>query len=282
MTFTIYPAIDLRGGQVVRLRQGDPVAQTTFGDDPAATARRWAAAGAEWLHVVNLDGAFAPGKNDRGGDRPVAGDGRIAGINLQRLAEIRAAVALPVQFGGGMRALADVALALELGATRVVLGTVAVRKPEIVREAVRQFGSERIVAGIDARDGLVATHGWRETSALDALTVALRMRDLGVQRVVYTDIARDGTLSGVNVTATVALAQQSGLNVIASGGVASLADIRALAGCAPDPTGTVPGGVAGVIVGQALYTGAIDLAAAVALAKAMDSAEASAAIEERR
>lgn len=276
MTFIIYPAIDLRKGQVVRLRQGDPAAQTTFGDDPSAVARRWAAAGAEWLHVVNLDGAFAPGEDHR------AGDPRIAAINLQRLAEIRAAVALPVQFGGGMRALADVALALELGATRVVLGTVAVRKPELVGEAVRQFGGERIVAGIDARDGLVATHGWRETSALDALTVALRMRDLGVQRVVYTDIARDGTLSGVNVQATVALAQESGLEVIASGGVASLADIRALAGCAPDPTGTVPGGVEGVIVGQALYTGAIDLAAAVALAKAMGSTEAGASAEARR
>jgi len=278
VTFIIYPAIDLRGGRVVRLRQGDPEAQTTFGDDPAAAARRWAEAGAEWLHVVNLDGAFAPGTDDRGDYRPVAGDGgitgdpQIAAINLRRLAEICAAVALPVQFGGGMRALADVALALEIGATRVVLGTVAVRKPEIVREAVRQFGSERIVAGIDAREGRVATHGWRETSALDALTVALRMRDLGVQRVVYTDIARDGTLSGVNVPATVALALESGLKVIASGGVASLADIRALAGCAPSPAGTVAGGVEGVIVGQALYTGAIDLAEAVDLARAIGSA----------
>ena len=268
MTFIIFPAIDLRGGQVVRLRQGDPAAQTIFGDDPAATARRWAAAGAEWLHVVNLDGAFASGEDHR------AGDPRIAGINLQRLAEIRAAVALPVQFGGGVRTLAGVALALELGATRVVLGTVAVREPEMMGEAVRQFGSERIVAGIDAREGRVATHGWRETSALDALTVALRMRDLGVQRVVYTDIARDGTLSGVNVPATVALAQESGLRVIASGGVASLADIRALAGCTPDLTGSVPGGVEGVIVGQALYTGAIDLDVAVAAAKTVASAGA--------
>jgi len=276
VTFIIFPAIDLRGGQVVRLRQGDPAAQTTYGDDPAAVARRWAAAGAEWLHVVNLDGAFAPGEDHRAGESQPA-----QAINLQRLAEIRAAVSLPVQFGGGIRALADVAVALDLGATRVVLGTVAVRKPELVGEAVRRFGSERIVAGIDARDGLVATHGWRETSALDALTVALRMRDLGVQRVVYTDIARDGTLSGVNVPATVALAQESGLKIIASGGVASLADIRALAGCA-SPRGAVPGGVEGVIVGQALYTGAIDLAAAVALAKATGSTEAGASAEARR
>lgn len=257
MTIIIYPAIDLRGGQVVRLRQGDPAAQTTYGDDPAAAARRWVGAGAEWLHVVNLDGALAAGVSTGPAGFRQAAKASALPINLQRLAEIRAAVALPIQFGGGMRTLGDVALALELGATRIVLGTVAVRQPELVGEAVRQFGSERIVAGIDARDGLVATHGWREVSALDALTVALRMRDLGVQRTVYTDIARDGTLSGVNVPATAALAQGSGLNVIASGGVASLADIRTLAAFEAS-------GIEGVIVGQALYTGAVDLAEAIA------------------
>ena len=243
MAFIIYPAIDLRRGQVVRLRQGDPDAQTIFADDPAAVARRWAEQGAEWLHVVNLDGAFTDRDQNLGLD---------LGLNLRRLVEIRGATSLPIQFGGGLRTLDDVALALELGATRVVLGTVAVRQPQIVADAVARFGVERIVAGIDARDGMVATHGWQETSALEALTVARRMKDLGMQRVVYTDIARDGTLTGVNLTATVALARASGLAVIASGGVASLDDIRALSDYQAD-------GVEGVIVGQALYTGAVDL-----------------------
>ena len=174
-------------------------------------------------------------------------------LNLQRLAEIRAAVDLPIQFGGGIRTVDDVARALALGATRVVLGTVAVRQPEVVAQAVARFGAERIVVGIDARDGMVATHGWLETSALDALTVARRMADLGVLRIVFTDIARDGTLTGVNVAATSALARASGLKIIASGGVAGLDDIRALAAHAAD-------GIEGVIVGQALYTGAVDLA----------------------
>jgi phosphoribosylformimino-5-aminoimidazole carboxamide ribotide isomerase len=243
MAFIIYPAIDLRRGQVVRLRQGDPDAQTTFADDPAAVARRWAEQGAEWLHVVNLDGAFT------GQDQSL---GLELDLNLRRLVEIRGATSLPIQFGGGLRTMDDIALALELGATRVVLGTVAVRQPQIVADAVARFGVERIVAGIDARDGMVATHGWQETSALEALTVARRMKDLGMQRVVYTDIARDGTLTGVNLTATVALARASGLAVIASGGVASLDDIRALSDYQAD-------GVEGVIVGQALYTGAVDL-----------------------
>jgi phosphoribosylformimino-5-aminoimidazole carboxamide ribotide isomerase len=248
MTFIIYPAIDLRRGQVVRLRQGDPGAQTTFADDPAAVARRWAEQGAEWLHVVNLDGAFT-------GQDPNLGLN--LDLNLRRLVEIRATTALPLQFGGGLRTLDDVALALALGATRVVLGTVAVRQPQIVADAVARFGADRIVVGIDARDGMVATHGWQETSALDILTVAQRMKALGVQRVVYTDIARDGTLTGVNLAATVALARASGLAVIASGGVASLDDIRALSGYQAD-------GIEGVIVGQALYTGAVDLREAIA------------------
>ena len=243
MTFIVYPAIDLRRGQVVRLRQGDPDAQTIFADDPAAVARRWAEQGAKWLHVVNLDGAFTGRDQNLGLD---------LGLNLRRLVEIRGATSLPIQFGGGLRTLDDVALALELGATRVVLGTVAVRQPQIVADAVARFGVERIVAGIDARDGMVATHGWQETSALEVLIVARRMKDLGMQRVVYTDIARDGTLTGVNLTATVALARASGLAVIASGGVASLDDLRALSNYQAD-------GVEGVIVGQALYTGAVDL-----------------------
>jgi phosphoribosylformimino-5-aminoimidazole carboxamide ribotide isomerase len=233
----------------VRLRQGDPAAQTVFGDDPAAVARRWADQGAEWLHVVNLDGAFSGQGQGRGQD----GDLNLnLSLNLQRLTEIRAAVSLPIQFGGGIRTVDDVARALALGATRVVLGTVAVRQPEVVAGAVLRFGAERIVVGVDARDGMVATHGWLETSALDALTVARRMADLGVLRIVFTDIARDGTLTGVNVAATAALARASGLKIIASGGVAGLDDIHALAAHAAD-------GIEGVIVGQALYTGAVSL-----------------------
>jgi phosphoribosylformimino-5-aminoimidazole carboxamide ribotide isomerase len=285
-TLTIFPAIDLRRGEVVRLRQGDPTAQTRWGNDPAAIAKSWAQQGARWLHVVNLDGAFGEGFEARPGTleasispppNPVAEAGSFSGgrpaespltsvewpaglpTNLRRLAEIRAATALPIQFGGGMRSLDAVAQALALGATRVVLGTVAVRDPGVVARAITRFGSEQIVVGIDARDGRVATHGWQEASDLDVLTVALRMRDLGVTRIVYTDIQRDGTLSGVNVTATAALARESGLRIIASGGVAGLADIGALVDCAVD-------GVEGVIVGQALYTGALKLADALALA----------------
>ena len=263
MTFTIYPAIDLRQGQVVRLRQGDPAAQTIYGDDPAAVARRWTAQGAEWLHVVNLDGALST-PNDTPGLSKKPGEGPDRPINLRRLVEIRAATLLPIQFGGGLRETTDIALALELGATRVVLGTVAVRHPEVVAQAIARFGSERIVVGLDARNGWVSTHGWRETSALDVLTVALRMRDLGVQRVVYTDIARDGTLTGVNLAATVALARNSGVKVIASGGVASLDDLRTLVGHQAD-------GIEGVIVGQALYTGAVDLPAALSVSAAAPS-----------
>ena len=242
MGLIIFPAIDLRQGQVVRLRQGDPTAQTVYGDDPAAVARRWADQGAEWLHVVNLDGAFSGQGQGQGRGQGQGQNGDLnlnlnlnlsLSLNLQRLAEIRAAVDLPIQFGGGIRTVDDVARALALGATRVVLGTVAVRQPEVVAGAVARFSAERIVVGIDVRDGMVATHGWLETSALDALTVARRMADLGVLRIVFTDIARDGTLTGVNVTATAALARASGLRIIASGGVASLDDIRDLASIMP-------------------------------------------------
>ncbi len=240
----IFPAIDLRQGRCVRLRQGDPAAETVFSDDPAAMAEHWVRQGATWLHVVNLDGAL--------------GDQGPAALNLRRLAEIRRAVAVPIQFGGGLRSLADVEQALALGVERLVLGTAAVQTPALVGQAIAAFGAERIVVGLDARDGAVATHGWQQTSGLSALEAARQMRDQGVVRVVYTDISRDGTLAGVNAEATAALARQSGLQVIASGGVRGLDDIRRLLAVAD-------AGVEGVIVGQALYTGSLELAEALAV-----------------
>jgi phosphoribosylformimino-5-aminoimidazole carboxamide ribotide isomerase len=240
----VFPAIDLRRGRCVRLRQGRAEDETVYDEDPAAAASRWVARGAEWLHVVNLDGAFGETAGDAG--RP---------INLQRLVEIQAAVAgTPIQFGGGIRSLADVDTALKLGATRAIVGTVAVQKPDLVAEAVARFGAERIVVGIDARDGQVATHGWLGTSDTTAIALGREMRSRGVVRVVYTDIARDGMLTGVNLEATAALARETGLQVIASGGVASLEDVARL---------QAQDGVEGVIIGQALYTGAVSLADAI-------------------
>ncbi len=246
--FTLFPAIDLRHGRCVRLKQGDPHAETIFSDDPAAMARHWADQGASWLHVVNLDGAFGDAST------PEAA----LPINLQRLRQIRTAMDLPIQFGGGIRTLADIALALELGATRVVLGTVAVKNPGMVSEALARFGPERIVVGIDARQGLVATHGWLDTSEVRAVDLARAMKEAGVLRTVYTDISRDGMLTGVNVAASVELARASGLRVIASGGVGSLDDIRALLDHEAD-------GIEGVIIGQALYTEQLTLREALQL-----------------
>lgn len=240
----IFPAIDLRHGRCVRLRQGDPAAQTVYGDDPAAVARHWADLGARWLHVVNLDGALG----DQGPDA----------INLQRLAEIRAAVALPIQFGGGLRTLDDVAQALDLGATRAVVGTAVVQEPELVAAAVLRFGAEAIVAGLDARAGLVATHGWQASSNVHVHDLGRRLRQAGLLRAVYTDIARDGMLNGVDAEGSAELARQTGLRVVASGGVRDLDDIRRLQALEDQ-------GIEGVIVGQAIYTGSLNLAEAVAL-----------------
>ena len=268
----IFPAIDLRQGRCVRLRQGDPNAETVFGDDPAAMARYWVSQGAQWLHVVNLDGALGatqaqlnalhrprniliqhPGMTTP--ETPDAELRRELPINLQRLREIRAAVAVPIQFGGGLRTMDDIRLALELGADRVVLGTVAVDQPALVTEALQRWGADRIVVGIDARDGKVATHGWQQTSKVDAVDLGHRMAALGVQRVVYTDISRDGMLSGVNVQATVRFGDVTGIKVIASGGAASLHDIEVL-------KEHEHYNVEGAIVGQAIYTGKLNLAEA--------------------
>jgi len=256
----IYPAIDLRHGRCVRLRQGDPNAETVFGDDPAAIARHWVSQGAEWLHVVNLDGALgathdqiAEANQVRSGG---VGNSGTLPINLQRLVEIRQAVKVPIQFGGGMRTLDDIRLALELGATRVVLGTVAVEKPRLVSEAIDRWGAEQIVVGLDARDGKIATHGWQETSKIDVVDLGHQMHALGVRRVLFTDINRDAMLMGVNTDATARLGDVTGLNVIASGGVAGIRDIELL-------KAHEHYNIDGVIVGQALYTGNLDLRRAI-------------------
>ncbi len=266
----IYPAIDLRKGRCVRLRQGDPNAETVFGEDPAAMARHWESQGAEWLHVVNLDGAFNYEATEAVGattttplvarlDSPNADlPTPELPINLRCLQRIRKAVSLPIQFGGGMRSLQDIRLALSLGADRVVLGTAAVKNPDLVREAIELWGADRIVVGIDARDGKVATHGWQETSELDVVELGYRMAALGVRRVVYTDISRDGMLTGVNVASTANLGDMTDLLVIASGGVANIDDIRGL-------KRHEHFNIEGAITGQAIYTGSLDLAEAIAV-----------------
>jgi phosphoribosylformimino-5-aminoimidazole carboxamide ribotide isomerase len=245
MHFTVFPAIDLRGGRCVRLRQGDPGAETVFGADPAAMAQRWASAGAQWLHVVNLDGALE--------------DEQASLLNLNALLTILQAVPLPVQFGGGLRSVQDIARVLEIGVARVVLGTAIVTRPSLVTSALQRFGPERIVAGLDARDGKVAIRGWQEVTDLDAVELGRQLKELGVLRALYTDIARDGMLSGPNVAATRRLAGETGLSAIASGGVGSLEDVRAL---------VAAGDIEGVVIGQALYTGAFTLESALAAAEA--------------
>jgi phosphoribosylformimino-5-aminoimidazole carboxamide ribotide isomerase len=239
----IYPAIDLRNGRVVRLRQGRPDAETIYGDDPAEIAARWESAGAEWLHVVNLDGAF----------------GQDMGRNSDALGQILRAISIPVQFGGGLRDLASLQAAFDRGVTRVVVGTAALQNSSLVSDAVARWGAERVAVGIDARNGLVATHGWQTQSSSRALDFARQMAARGIQYVIYTDIARDGMLSGIDVAATAALAEAAGIGVIASGGVASLDDVQALARAGD--------GIQGVIVGQALYTGAISLREAISVAR---------------
>jgi phosphoribosylformimino-5-aminoimidazole carboxamide ribotide isomerase len=250
----IYPAIDLRRGRCVRLRQGDPNAETVFGENPAETARHWASQGAEWLHVVNLDGALGATHDQIATVQKGAQES--LPINLQRLVEIRQAVDIPIQFGGGMRTLEDVRLAFELGAARVIMGTVAVEKPRLVPEALDRWGPEKIVVGLDARDGKVAIRGWQETSAIDMVDLGHQMHAMGVRRVLFTDINRDALLMGVNVDATARLGDITGLNVIASGGVAGIKDIELL-------KAHEHYNIDGVIVGQALYTGNLDLRHAI-------------------
>ena len=237
----LYPAIDLKDGACVRLEQGDMARVTVFNADPAAQAKAFAAAGFGWLHVVDLDGAI------RG--RPVNGDA---------VAEILAAVDIPVQLGGGIRDIVTMGDMLGRGISRLILGTVALREPDLVRRACRDFPG-RIAVGIDAREGKVAVEGWTAESDMDAPDLARSFEDAGVAAVIHTDIGRDGLLKGANVEATAALAEGISIPVIASGGIATLADIRAL-------RARESSGIAGAIIGRALYDGALDPAAALAAA----------------
>jgi phosphoribosylformimino-5-aminoimidazole carboxamide ribotide isomerase len=240
VTLTLYPAIDLKDGACVRLRRGEMDQATVYSDDPAAQARAWQESGCRWLHVVDLNGAFA-GQS----------------VNAAAVDAILAAAAVPVQLGGGIRDLAAVERWLAAGVRRVILGSAAVRDPALVRESCRRFPG-RVAVGIDARDGFVATDGWAETSTLAATDLVARFADAGVAAIIYTDIARDGMLGGLNLEATAGLATSSAIPVIASGGVGSLDDLRALKAL-KHPN------IEGVIVGRALYDGRIDPAAAIAM-----------------
>lgn len=236
----IFPAIDLRGGKVVRLREGDPDRQTTFSDDPLATAQRWLDQGAEWLHVVNLDGAFEMANDN--------------GAILEKIAVLGA----KVQFGGGLRTLAALAQAVERGAARVVIGTAAIEQPEIVPEAVARFGTEAVCIALDARDGKIATHGWQRATDLTPLEYGRQIAAQGVIYALYTDVQRDGSLIGANVHDTIALGRDTGLNVIASGGVTRADEIYQLARSRV---------VAGAVIGMALYEGKIMLSEALLAAQ---------------
>ncbi len=236
----LFPAIDLKNGQCVRLEQGDMNRATVFSLDPAAQARAFAAQGFEYLHVVDLDGAFA--------GKP---------INAQAVEAMLAAVTMPVQLGGGIRDLTTVEAWLAKGIARVIIGTAAVRNPALVKDAAKAFPG-RVAVGLDARDGKVAVEGWAEASEVTALEIAQRFEDAGVAAIIFTDIARDGLLKGLNLDATIALAESISIPVIASGGFASIEDVKAL--LAPRAKR-----LAGAIAGRALYDGRLDPAAALAL-----------------
>lgn len=236
----LFPAIDLKNGQCVRLEQGDMARATVFNLDPAAQARAFAIQGFEYLHVVDLDGAFA--------GKP---------MNAQAVDAMLKAVTMPVQLGGGIRDLQTIEAWLAKGIARVIIGTAAVRDPALVKKAAKNFPG-RVAVGLDARDGKVAVEGWAETSEVTALQIAQRFEDAGVAAIIFTDIARDGLLKGLNLDATIELAERISIPVIASGGFASMEDVKAL--LAPRAKK-----LAGAIAGRALYDGRLDPAAALAL-----------------
>lgn len=237
----VIPAIDLRGGKCVRLLQGRAEDETVYSDNPASTARRWRDLGAELIHLVDLDGAFT-------GEQK----------NLEAIKAIRGAVDIPLELGGGIRDIERISMLIELGIDRVILGTVAAENPELVREAARKYPG-KVLVGIDARDGRVAVKGWTEVTGLDAMSFAREMESLGAAGIIYTDISRDGMLSGPNIEATANIVKSVGVPVIASGGVSSIDDIRNLLNVK---------GLWGAITGKAIYSGALDLKEAIALAGA--------------
>ncbi|MBP8597631.1 MAG: 1-(5-phosphoribosyl)-5-[(5-phosphoribosylamino)methylideneamino]imidazole-4-carboxamide isomerase [Selenomonas sp.] len=237
----IFPAIDIRGGKCVRLLKGDFAQETVFSDDPAAMARKWQQQGAQFLHLVDLDGALA-GKSQ----------------NLATVRAILAVVTIPVELGGGIRTMANIDEVLALGVRRVILGSVAVHDPDLVKAACAKYGN-RVVVGIDAKDGIVAVDGWGVSGNVQVGSLAKAMAEAGVRTIIYTDIARDGTLEGVNVEATARLARESGIRIVASGGVKSVEDIRALKPYEKN-------GIEGVIVGKSIYMGTLDLQEAIEIA----------------
>lgn len=242
----IYPAIDIKDGKCVRLLRGNFDDMTVYGDDPVETAKKWESQGGEYIHVVDLDGA-------------VKGHGANADI----ISRICSAVSVPVQTGGGIRTMEDIEAKLACGIARVIIGTKAVSDADFVREAVNRYG-DRIVIGIDAKDGMAAVEGWEKTSDIPAVELGRKMAEIGVKTIVYTDIATDGTLAGPNTAAMREMAdavRALGTDVIASGGIGSIEHIVSL----------VPTGVEGVIVGRALYTGAADLAEAIKAARDKES-----------
>ena len=236
----LYPAIDLKDGNAVRLVHGDMDQTTVFNDDPAAQARLFVEAGCEWLHLVDLNGAFA--------GEPV---------NAAPVEAILAACPVPAQLGGGIRDMKTIERWIDKGLARVILGTVAVENPDLVREAAREFPG-KVAVGLDARNGFVATRGWAEETDIQVVDLAKQFEDAGIAAIIYTDILRDGAMKGPNIDATAALARAVNIPLIASGGVSSMDDLTAL---------KATGVISGAISGRALYDGAIDLAAALALLK---------------
>jgi phosphoribosylformimino-5-aminoimidazole carboxamide ribotide isomerase len=241
--FTVFPAIDLRQGQVVRLVKGDPKRQTVFGDDPAGMALRWVNAGANWLHLVNLDGAFEVADNqNRAAIRQI----------MEALGSIQPHPG--VQLGGGLRTITDIDQAFSLGISRVILGTAAVKDPGTLQAAIQRYSPEQVAVAMDLAEGRVMLRGWVQAGEIDPLTLCGNLAKAGVAQIIYTDISRDGTGAGLNLAAAAALAQQTGLSVIVSGGVRSLEDVRQAKAY----------GLSGVIIGRALYDGAISLVEALA------------------
>jgi len=241
----LYPAIDLRGGKCVRLLQGDFDKTTVYSDNPLETAKKWEAQGAEWLHMVDLDGA----RQEKSNNRAV-------------ICAVAKALSIPVQTGGGIRNMSDIEELLDNGVSRVILGTAAVKNPDFAKEAAERYG-DKIAVGIDAKDGFAAIAGWEEVSSREAVELALEMKSYGIRHIIYTDISTDGMLSGPNYAAMTRMAEQFGAGVIASGGVGAQEHLLNL----------IPTGVSGAIIGKALYTGAVDLKQAIPAVKEASHAD---------